>query len=48
LEKESALEVEFEAIAAVPEPNIESLVLWYQKQKYLLRLRKNFEGIEEF
>ena len=48
LEKETALEVEFEAIAAAPEQNIESLVLWYQKQKYLLRLRKNFEGIEEF
>jgi DnaJ-domain-containing protein 1 len=47
-EKETALEVEFEAIAAAPEPNTESLVLWYQKQKYLLRLRKNFEGIEEF
>ena len=48
LEKESALEVEFQVIAAAPKPNIESLVLWYQKQKYLLRLRKNFEGIEEF
>ncbi len=48
LEKESALEVEFQVIAAAPEPIIDSLVLWYQKQKYLLRLRKNFEGIEEF
>jgi hypothetical protein len=48
LEKETALEAEFAAIAMNTVPDIESLVLWYQKQKYLLRLRKNFEGIEEF
>jgi hypothetical protein len=48
LEKETALEAEFTSIASNTDPNIESLVLWYQKQKYLLRLRKNFEGIEEF
>jgi hypothetical protein len=47
-EKETALEAEFAAIAMNTVPDIESLVLWYQKQKYLLRLRKNFEGIEEF
>ena len=47
-EKETALEAEFAAIATNTVPDIESLVLWYQKQKYLLRLRKNFEGIEEF
>ena len=47
-EKETALEAEFTSIASNTDPNIESLVLWYQKQKYLLRLRKNFEGIEEF
>ncbi|MFM2255389.1 MAG: co-chaperone Hsc20 [Bacteroidota bacterium] len=48
LGKETALEAEFAAIATNTVPDIESLVLWYQKQKYLLRLRKNFEGIEEF
>ena len=47
-EKETALEAEFTSIATQTVPDIESLVLWYQKQKYLLRLRKNFEGIEEF
>lgn len=48
LGKETALEAEFAAIATNTVPDIELLVLWYQKQKYLLRLRKNFEGIEEF
>ena len=48
LEKETALEAEFAAIATNTVPDIELLVLWYQKQKYLLRLRKNFEGIEAF
>jgi hypothetical protein len=48
LGKETALAAEFAAIATNTVPDIESLVLWYQKQKYLLRLRKNFEGIEEF
>jgi hypothetical protein len=47
-EKETALKAEFTSIATQTVPDIESLVLWYQKQKYLLRLRKNFEGIEEF
>ena len=46
--KETELELEFSAICTNTAVNLESLVLWYQKQKYLLRLRKNFEGIEEF
>ncbi|NBX87641.1 MAG: hypothetical protein EBQ97_03870, partial [Bacteroidetes bacterium] len=28
-------------------PNLDELVEWYQKSKYLDRLRKNFLGIEE-
>jgi hypothetical protein len=30
-----------------PSPNLDELVEWFQKSKYLDRLRKNFHGIEE-
>lgn len=49
LENFSELCDSFDAIQPqlLKEIDIESLVVWYQKHKYLSRLRKNFEGIDE-
>jgi Fe-S protein assembly co-chaperone HscB len=43
-----SLDLEFEQLKKVENPSLDQLQLWYQKSQYLNRLRKNFEGIEEF
>jgi hypothetical protein len=43
-----SLDLEFEQLKKVENPSLDLLQLWYQKSQYLNRLRKNFEGIEEF
>jgi hypothetical protein len=44
---EAELEVTLSQWKDVESPNLEALIEWYQKSKYLDRLRKNFLGIEE-
>lgn len=44
---ELELNDELNMLKESPSPNLEELVEWYQKSKYLDRLRKNFLGIEE-
>lgn len=38
---------ELSVLQQSPAPNLDQLVEWFQKSKYLDRLRKNFQGIEE-
>lgn len=44
---EAELEATLNQWKDVESPNLEALIEWYQKSKYLDRLRKNFLGIEE-
>lgn len=44
---QSILDLEFENFKIQVDPQVSDLVIWYQKQRYLNRLRKNFDGIEE-
>jgi hypothetical protein len=44
---ESELKEGLNLLKDMSSPNLDELVEWYQKSKYLDRLRKNFLGIEE-
>ena len=44
---ESELKEALNLLKDMSSPNLDELVEWYQKSKYLDRLRKNFLGIEE-
>jgi hypothetical protein len=44
---EKALEMEFEQFQNQSKPDLKALGEWYQKSKYIGRLRKNFDGIVE-
>lgn len=45
--QENVLNEEFIVFKSSEKVLMNELTLWYQKNKYLIRLRKNFEGIEE-
>ena len=42
-----SLSADFQYLSTQTEPDMNSLGIWYQKNQYLSRLRKNFEGIVE-
>lgn len=44
---EAGLEDVFQRLKSQVPPDIDELLIWFQKHKYLSRLRKNFEGIGE-